>query len=415
MPGKAPPVGAAGDDHALAGRLGGLHSHAREIGVLVRWHLRPGGPYNVITRARAGAIQWPEHVIALVSANREPSYDCHGARAPARTCTHLWSGRPSKWAALRVRPHGASLRRGRDPEGLAKPVAHLRHSRRQLAGQDGAPLARPASDVRAARRPDEPRGRGPAAARVPAQHERRHHDAQPSGVSRGPGGRRAARRRGGQRLVAVDGRRARVPGAALRGQGDRVRGRPVARRGAGEEEPPGDRRQGLHRRRRGGAGLRPLRGGSPRSPRHGAPRRVERRGGRGGRHLHLGNDRKAEGRRSQVPEGRDARQHAVHRRDADAHRRHPPRHVPALPLHRVRLPGVHGAARRNVGAHGRVQAGALPAARRASRRDDVGGRADDPAPRDGAGTDRSRPVRRAHRARHLHRRRAAAWRLSARR
>ena len=180
---------------------------------------------------------------------------------------------------------------------------------------------------------------------------------------------------------------ARVPGAALRGQGDRVRGRPVARRRAGEEEPPGDRRQGLHRRRRGGAGLRPLRGGPPRSPRHGAPRRVERRGGRGGRHLHLGNDRKAEGRRSQVPEGHDARQHAVHRRDADAHRRHPPRHVPALPFHRVRLPGVHGAAGRNVGAHGRVQAGAVPAARRASRRDDVGGRADDPAPRDGARTE----------------------------
>ena len=88
--------------------------------------------------------------------------------------------------------------------------------------------------------------------------------------------------------------------------------------------------------------------------------------------------------------------------------RRPPRHVPALPLDGVRVPGVHGAPRRHVGAHGRVQARAVPPARRAPRRHDDGGRADDPPPRDGARPGRPRQVRRPVDARDLHGRRAAA-------
>ncbi len=132
-------------------------------------------------------------------------------------------------------------------------------------GQARDLLARPARDVRGARRPDEPGRRGPPAAGLPAQHERRHHDAQPSRVPGGAGGGRAARLRRGQRLVAVDRSGARVSGAALRGQGDRLRSGPLACRRAGEEEPPGHRRQEFHRRRRGRSGVRSLRGGLPRS------------------------------------------------------------------------------------------------------------------------------------------------------
>ena len=48
--------------------------------------------------------------------------------------------------------------------------------------------------------------RGASAARLRAQHERRPHDAEPPRVPRGPGGdRRGSGRRGGQRLVALDG------------------------------------------------------------------------------------------------------------------------------------------------------------------------------------------------------------------
>ena len=330
-----------------------------------------------------------------------------GDRSDSRPGAHLCPGRPPKWAALRVQSIGASIRRGGAQQGGTKPVADLRHSRGQLAGQAGASLARSAGDLRPARRPDEPGRRRPARAGFSPEHQRRHHDAQPARVPRGAGGGRATRRGGGERVVAIDRGGARLSGPSLRGQGHRLRGRPLARRRASEKEPPGNLGARLLRRRRRFARLQPIRRRLSRQQRDAVPRR--RQGGRRsvGGHLHVGHHRQAEGRRAQVPEGRDARRHAVHRRDADALGRRAPRHVPALPLDRLRVPGVHRAPRRHVGADGRVQARAVSAARRSLRRDHDGGRSDDAAPRAGARAERAREIRRPHGARRSSRRRAA--------
>ena len=82
------------------------------------------------------------------------------------------------------------------------------------------------------------------------KHERRHHDAEPARVPRGRRGAARMGRRGGQRLVAIDRRGARVPREALRGA------RPSSSRptsgtsSSRRRRAPRHRRRQLHRRRR---------------------------------------------------------------------------------------------------------------------------------------------------------------------
>ena len=109
---------------------------------------------------------------------------------------------------------------------------------------------------------------GPAAPRHQAEHQRRHHDAQPARVPRGAG---ASAGRLGAAAVSVSWRSTaaelRLPRAPLRREGHRLRGRPLA-----------GRRAGARRASRpiaakdfivvggGRAGLQPLRGGLPGPP-----------------------------------------------------------------------------------------------------------------------------------------------------
>jgi hypothetical protein len=229
-------------------------------------------------------------------------------------------------------------------------VGDLSDSWAQRAAQDRLRVSRARVDVRRDRSPDRSprRGRWREGNRARRQSAR-DPEKQPRSVRRELGD-VSHRRRRGERLVALDPARARVPAAALWGEGRVLRGRAQrvdggalrARRAAEGASVLGQRRG----RRLRVARLDPAR----------APRDRRRRARRHGDHLHLGNHRKAQGRRAQVRHGADRGVLLVHPRDADARERPAPGRVSDVSLDGPRLRGDGADAGRDVRDRARFRA-----------------------------------------------------------